>query len=173
MNEADELFRADLYRHIGAVVVAAGHVETTLKRLLLVLDAPQKAHFSTVDDNWTTLHKKLRRHCDSTDERRIDLAAVLAWGEAQELKRRRDNVVHADWWDFDGCGVRRSRFVRNSNGATIHASLADLVEDARLLGEYAVRLDGLLGNDWMIARLPGPVTVRPDASASRLDSASA
>lgn len=165
-NAADERFRAKLHRHVGAVVVAAGHVESALKRLLLVLEAPEKAHFSAVDETWTTLHKKLRRHCDGKDARRVGLAAVLAWSEEQGLKRRRDNVVHADWWDYVGCGVRRSRFIRGGNGTMILGSWRELVEDARLLGEYADRLDRLLGNDWIIARLPGPMTLRSGAHAA-------
>jgi hypothetical protein len=48
------------------------------------------------------------------------------------------------------------------------ASLADLEEDARLLFEYASRLDKLLGNDWIIARLPGPFRLREGATAAAL-----
>jgi hypothetical protein len=114
------------------------------------------------------LVKGLRKQCDGSDERRRQLAEVLAWSEEQGIKRRRDNVVHADWWDFAGCGVRRSRFARNKNGATILASLSDLDDDARLLFEYARRLDELLGNDWIIARLPGPFALRDGATAAPL-----
>jgi hypothetical protein len=167
-SDADLRFRAELYERIGAVAVAAGRVEMAMKRLLLVLTAPQKAHFSTVDHTWTTLVKKLREQCDASDSRRTQLAEVLDWSEEQEIKRRRDNVVHADWWDFAGCGVRRSRFARGKNGGTILASLADLEEDARLLFEYASRLDKLLGNDWIIARLPGPFRLREGATAAAL-----
>jgi hypothetical protein len=48
-SDADIRFGAELYERIGAVAVAAGRVEMAMKRLLLVLTAPQKAHFSTVD----------------------------------------------------------------------------------------------------------------------------
>lgn len=54
-------------------------------------------------------------------------------------------MIHADWCDIAGCGVRRARFARGSNGATILASLTDLEEDARLLFEYSRRLDELVG----------------------------
>jgi len=167
-NPEDLEFRSELYRRIGAITVAAGHVEMAMKRLLLILTRPAKAHFSTVDQTWTDLHRKLRRQCDGSDSRRERLASVLDWGEQQDLKRRRDNAVHADWWDFAGCAVRRSRFVRGSNGATISASLKDLDEDAQLLFEYAERLDSLLGNDWMMARLPGPFKPRAGVTPSEL-----
>lgn len=167
-NDEDMQFRAELYSRIGAVTVAAGRVEMCMKRLLLVLTTPKKAHLATADYSWTTLVKKLREQCDRSDNRREQLAKVLDWSEEQEIKRRRDNVVHADWWDFAGCGVRRSRFARSTNGVTILATLADLEEDIRLLFEYARRLDQLLGNDWIIARLPGPFQLRQGATAAPL-----
>lgn len=108
------------------------------------------------------------RQCDGSDGRREKLAELLKWSEDQGLKRRRDNVIHADWWEYAGCGARRSRFARGSNGTTILASLADLDEDARLLGEYADGLDRLLGKDWMMARLPGPFKLQKNATSAPL-----
>lgn len=121
-----------------------------------------------VDLTWTMLVKGLRKQCDGADERRRQLAEVLDWSEEQGIKRRRDNVVHADRWDFAGCGARRSRFARNKNGVTFLASLSDLDDDARLLFEHARRLDELLGNDWIIVRLPGPFALRDGATAAPL-----
>ena len=77
-------------------------------------------------------------------------------------------MIHADWWEYAGSGARRSRFARNSNETTILASLADLDEDARLLGEYADGLDRLLGKDWMMARLPGPFKLQKNATSAPL-----
>ncbi len=167
-NDTDLEFRSVLYSRIGAVTVAAGRVEMAMKRLLLVLTAPKHARFSTVDLTWTGLVKALRKQCDGSDHRRKQLADVLDWAEKQEVKRRRDDAIHADWWDFAGCRVRRARFIRGSNGTTIDATLTDLDEDARLLSDYALRLDELLGNDWMIARLPGPFRVRDGVTVSPL-----
>jgi len=48
------------------------------------------------------------------------------------------------------------------------SSLNDLDKDARLLTEYADRLDALLGDDWIIARLPGPCHFRLGVSSSAL-----
>jgi hypothetical protein len=151
----DQLFRARLYERIGAVTAAGGHVETAMKRLILLLRSEQRG-FSVVDWTWTDLHKALAEEADRPDgdARRKRLGRVLAWGEDKEVKRRRDNVVHASWWDFDGVGVVRSRFFRRKDGATMIGSLAELEEDAGLLSGYARRLDDLLGEDWPRAMLP-------------------
>jgi len=155
-NQDDIAFRGELYRRIGAIAVAGGHVETAMKRLLLVLTRPDAANFSTVDKTWSDLAADLRAQCDGTDERRKRLAELLDWAEEHRVKGRRDDTIHAYWWTFADCGARRSRFNRRSDGKTILAELSDLDEDARLLFEYAEYLDGLLGNDWIIGRLPGP-----------------
>lgn len=114
-NASDIEFRTELHQRIGAVAVAAGHVEMAMKRLLLVLTSPSKASLSTVDETWSSLHKKLTRQCDGSHNRREELAELLKWGEEQGVKRRRDNVIHADWWEYAGCGARRARFARGSN----------------------------------------------------------
>ena len=153
-NNEDREFRRALYGRIGAVVVASGHVEAAMKRLLLLLDEAPEAQFSLVDLNWTKLHELLRGHASESTERSQELCRILDWGEDNQVKQRRDNVVHAFWWNYAGLGARRSRFYRRSDGATINATLDDLTEDADLLFEYAEKLDVLLGSDWIIARLP-------------------
>ena len=153
-NDDDRQFRRELYERVGAVVVASGHVETAMKRLLPLLEEATEAQFSLVDKNWTDLHGRLRGLADTTTVRRAELGNVLDWGETNEVKRRRDNVVHAYRWNYAGLGARRSRFYRRTNGTTINATLDDLSRDAELLFEYAEKLDGLLGSEWMIARLP-------------------
>ena len=149
---SDRQFRAELFGRVGAVTIAGGEVETAMKRLLLLLSG--SGTFSQVDDTWTALNQKLLDQCTGADDRRSALADVLAWGEQNEAKRRRDDVVHAYWWAFAGCGVRRSRFFRRSDGATIVGTLKDLEKDAEILFEYAQRLDALLGSDWPQAMLP-------------------
>src|SRR6202034_3396751 len=44
-NAADAEFRAELYGRIGAIAVAGGHVETAMKRLILVMESEPKARF--------------------------------------------------------------------------------------------------------------------------------
>jgi hypothetical protein len=167
-NARDSRFRRELHEKVGAIAVAGGHVEMAMKRLLLVLTSPPKAHFSLVDETWATLIKKLVKQCTGSDERRIQLATLLDWAEENKLKDRRDRAIHADWWDYHGVGIRRSRFERGNNGKMINSTLSDLGEDAALLSHFAGELDSLLGNDWIIARLPGPHLVRPGVAASTL-----
>lgn len=107
-----------LYRgNAGQRLIAGGHVETAMKRLRLLL-REESGEFSLVDMTWTDLHRALAAECDgpNLDPRRTRLTRVLAWGEDKQIKRRRDNVVHAYWWSFDGCGVVRSRFHRRQDG---------------------------------------------------------
>jgi hypothetical protein len=153
LTPADRQFRAELFGRVGAVTIAGSEAETGMKRLLLLL-LGESGEFSGVDKTWTDLHRELLDECTGTDARRLTLADVLAWGEEVGAKRRRDNVVHAYWWCFAGCGVRRSRFFRQSNGTVLIGSLEDLDEDAEVLFEYARRFDALLGSDWPRAMLP-------------------
>lgn len=156
---SDQLFRARLYERIGAVTVAGGHAETAMKRLLLLL-RQDSAGFSAADLVWSDLEKALIAEAakPNPDARRKRLGRVLDWADQKQVKRRRDDVVHASWWDFDGVGVLRSRFHRKQNGAQIIGSLDQLEEDAEVLFEYARRLDELLGEDWPRAMLPaGPL----------------
>jgi hypothetical protein len=45
-NEADMRYRDELYRRVGEIAVAGGHAEAAMKRLLLVLERPDEAHFA-------------------------------------------------------------------------------------------------------------------------------
>ncbi|MEU6245108.1 hypothetical protein [Streptomyces sp. NPDC047024] len=152
-NEGDLAFRERLYRLVGAIVVAGGHVETAMKRLVQLLKDDQGG-FSLVDTTWSDLHKMLVAQSRRSIPQATALAEVLEWGDTHKLKDRRDNAVHAYWWDWDGVGVIRSRFYRGTDGANLVCTFEDLEEDARLLFEYAQKLDLLLGADWPQARLP-------------------
>lgn len=155
VTDSDRIFRTHLYEQIGAGAVAGGHVETAMKRLLLLLKG-DGGHFSLVDKTWTDLHKALAAECAGPDadpccER---LRHALTWGEENRIKSRRDNVIHAYWWNFDGCGAVRSRFYRREDGTQMIGSLEDLERDAELIFEYASRLDDLLGEEWPRTMLP-------------------
>ncbi|WP_202279334.1 hypothetical protein [Streptomyces sp. M2CJ-2] len=152
-DEGDLAFRERLYGLIGAIVVAGGHVEAAMKRLVLLLRDDQNG-FSVVDKTWSDLHKMLVAQSRRSIPRAAALAETLQWGDAHELKRRRDDAVHASWWNWDGVGVVRSRFFRKQDGANLVCTLEDLEQDAALLFEYAGRLDQFLGPDWPQGRLP-------------------
>jgi hypothetical protein len=150
---ADSAFRQELFLRLGAVTAAGGHAETAMKRLILLLTG-DSASFSLVDKTWSDLDKILRAECTGADETREHLKEILDWGEDVRIKARRDDVVHAYWWLFDGCEARRSRFYRKTDGTIITASLTDLDEDAEMIFEFAAKLDDLLGSDWPLAMLP-------------------
>lgn len=153
-TNADQMFRARLYAAIGKVTVAGGHADTAMKRLLALLTGDGR--FSLVDETWRTLLKLLADHCPSAtnDPRLKRLQHVLDWGETNRVKGRRDNVVHAYWWIYEGCGVVRSRFFRDQDGALMIGSMEELEQDAAMLFEFARRLDELLAEDWPRAMLP-------------------
>ncbi len=152
-TNADQMFRARLYAAIGQVTVAGGHADTAMKRLLALLTGD--GHFSLVDETWSTLLKLLADHCPTAtnDPRLKRLQHVLDWGETNRVKSRRDNVVHAYWWIYEGCGVVRSRFFRDQDGALMIGSMEELEQDAEMLIEFAGRLDELLAEDWPRAML--------------------
>ncbi|MEU8870239.1 hypothetical protein AB0D24_03590 [Streptomyces javensis] len=152
-TESDQIFRSRLYSAVGAITVAGGHVETAMKRLVLHLRGERSSRFSLVDKTWSDLHKMLVVESGKAGPVSAELAKTLKWGERNEVKRRRDDVVHAYWWNFDGCGVTRSRFFRREDGTCIVSTFENLEEDALFLFEYARRLDDLLGEDWPRAML--------------------
>jgi hypothetical protein len=154
-TNADRLFQSRLYVKLGAIVVASGHIETAMKRLLLVLRG--QSNFAEVaEKSWAGLHRCLLSERTNADSRRKRLRRVLDWGVANRVKDRRDNAIHSYWWIFDGCGVMRSRFYldHDQNGVNMVSSLNELDEDIGVLFEYAKRLDDLLGEDWPRAMLP-------------------
>jgi hypothetical protein len=140
--------------------VVSPRVTWAMKWLLLVYMG-DVGGFSVVDKTWSDLHKALEAECTGKDERRIATAtSVLQWGQEHNVKKRRDDVVRACWWTFAGCGARRSRLYRKTEGTTIGAQLEDLDQDASVLAEYADKLDRLLGTEWPEARLPKSPTDR-------------
>jgi hypothetical protein len=154
-TNADRLYQQRLYTRLGAITAASGHVETAMKRLLLLLR--RQVEFAEVaDKTWSQLHRCLESERTEADARRKRLRHVLEWGEKNRVQQRRDNVIHSYWWIFDGYGVMRSRFYRDhdQNGVNMVSSFEELDEDAEVIFEYAKRLDDLLGEDWPRAMLP-------------------
>jgi hypothetical protein len=148
----DEAFRADLYRHLGALVVAGGHAEAAMKRVVIV-SQERSGDFVEVDWNWTDLEKALNRVAAGDSALAAPLGQVLSWGADNEVKRRRDDAVHAYWWDFDIGQTMRGRFARRERGVMITGTIEDLQRDAEVVAEYAERLDELVQVTWPQGRL--------------------
>ena len=153
-TDSDRMFRTRLYAAIGEITVAGGHADTAMMRLLALLSGDGR--FSRVNKTWSTLLKMLGDHCAAAeDDPRLDrLQQVLGWAETNRVKARRDNAVHAYWWIYEGCGVVRSRFFYDQEGAVMIGSMEDLEQDAEMLFEFARQLDELLAEDWPRAMLP-------------------
>lgn len=153
-NEADLAFRSQLYAHIGAVTVAGGHAEAAMKRAILVFGRADEAVFASIERmNWTDLESKLRQIAQSEDSKVSGLTELLDWSAEHRIKGRRDDVIHAYWWDYAECGVRRGRFRRDGTSATIIGTIKDLAEDYRLITTFAMNLDDAIERSWPQARL--------------------
>jgi hypothetical protein len=151
----DRKFQADLFVRVGAIVVAAGHAEAAMKRLLILL-TQGSGRFSEVDARWSDLERDLRAEAqaDPNETRRKRLLRVLDWARDNRIGNRRNDVVHSAWALYDPPGVRGARFRKKSDGETLIWSLADLDRLAELLFQLVSRLDDLAGEDWGRLILP-------------------
>jgi len=152
----DLAYRGQLYALIGGVVVAAGQVEAAMKRVLLVATSDSR-QVADAEKPWSGLEKDLQKVVDSGHAMADALSSHLAWAQEKQAKRRRDDVVHAYWCNFAGCGVRRARFYLDGRSATIVGGLEDLsvlVEDINVLATLARMLDDLAEPFWPQVRLP-------------------
>ena len=166
-TEDDNAFRGQLYALIGAVVVSGGKVEAAMKRVLLVATS-DSGRFADAEKTWSGLEKDLRKVVKSGHAMSKALETILSWGAENQVKRRRDDVVHAYWWDYAGCGVRRGRFYLDGRSAAIVGGIEGLevlVEDANVLATFAEMLDDLVEPFWAQVRLPaGSVAMVQEAS---------
>lgn len=151
-SPADVAFRSRLYEAIGAVTVAGGHVEAAMKRVILTAEKREE-QFADVDLTWTDLSRRLERIVGDDGDFAAALGELLQWASTSEVKKRRDDVVHAYWWNLDGVGVTRSRFTRRGESYQLMSSLEQLEEDATHLFTLARRLDDLVLGQWPQARL--------------------
>jgi len=145
-------FREELFRAVGSITVAGGHVEAAMKRLLLLLTDSETV-FSLVDHQWLDLENKLRAQCDASDDRRLRLLRLLDWADAHRLREQRHTVVHGAWWVYAGVGVRVSRWPRRDSDRLILGDMSWLKQLGGRCWAYSYRLDELLGEDWPRAML--------------------
>lgn len=157
-------FRRHLYFYIGLITVAGGKIEAAMKRAILVGKREQRGEMGLVDENWTTLEKELRKVAagqlaDPTAGRGWAEAVLFAldWGVTEKAKERRDNAVHAYWWDFADARGARGRFFRRGGSAYIAGSLDGLHHDGEVLLTFADMLEALSGPHWINFYLPREV----------------
>lgn len=102
---ADEEFRRELYPRIGAVTAAGGRAETAMRRLLVVLaKGAGKFGDETARLGWGELEQRLTKLIQAKpgDERLQQLANILDWAKEHRLQDRRNDVIHAEWWEYAG-----------------------------------------------------------------------
>lgn len=153
-------FRRRLYFFIGLITVAGGKIEAAMKRAILVGRRDRRAEMALVDENWTTLERELRKVAKAqTSAPTIPgwgeaVIKVLDWGVKERAKERRDDVIHAYWWDWADTNVTRGRFARRGRTFTIAGSLDALRHDGEVLLTFAGLLEELSGPYWLNLYLP-------------------
>ncbi|MEE6295713.1 hypothetical protein [Georgenia wangjunii] len=157
---ADLMFREELFRWVGSVTVAGGHIEAAMKRLLLILTGIG-SRFRLVDYQWAELEKRLRKECDGSDERRRRLEEVLDWAERRNLRENRHTVVHGSWWLYAGVDLRVDRWPRKDEDRTILTDWKWIKTLSADCWSFADKIEKLVGDDWsraMIAAESPPPT---------------
>lgn len=114
----DRQYRQNVFILLGAMTLAAGHIEAEMKRIILVADESDRAGFADVPSTWSGLADRLDAIAHRDGALAESLQEVLDWGTEQEVTEIRHDAVHSAWWVFDPGHVHRSRFTRKSNGST-------------------------------------------------------
>lgn len=154
MTESDRRFRTDLYYWVGQIAVISGHIETAMKRILLIADP--SAQFREVDEVWSTLEKKLRSSAQAGllgSKSRVVLD-LLDWAKEKRIKELRDNVIHGSWWDYADVGIRFGRFYRNGRSSLVQSTFEDVKDGCFQMAQYSKWLDVVTGSDWLTLYLP-------------------
>jgi hypothetical protein len=157
MNDAQQkaMRTAQLFQAVGAVVVAGGHVEWRLKRLLLWLHGKGPSDLHEVTSlNWTILVERTRLAAASAEN--AEVLALLHQAEDQNLKWIRDNAVHTHWWADGRPGVVGSRHPSKKGAGSfiLVGTIEDLHASADKLFQFAARLAELAPDDGWPTMVP-------------------
>jgi hypothetical protein len=135
-GESDR-WQAELFRGVGAVVVAGGHVEWGMQQVLLSIRTG--CSFDGLENVWSMqwhdLAKAIRGE-GKPHPRQPQISGVMA-SEAR-LNRLRNDVVHA-YWALDG-GLRGARHTPKGDRYIIVGGVEELSEMAEELFDFARRL---------------------------------
>ncbi|MFF3038891.1 hypothetical protein [Arthrobacter citreus] len=102
-------FRNQLYMRIGAAANAGGCIEAAMKRLILGMSGTPEPKLADSEDQWKTLNKKLRKLAVALGERATDIVMLLDWGEENNIREIRNDIIHAYSWDSADVGLTRDR----------------------------------------------------------------
>jgi hypothetical protein len=157
-NASDLTYRQALYTAIGGIAVAGGHAESAMKRMVMVTrdsaDSAASSLTAVSRMTWSGLEKELTAYAADDNCRVIGLAQTMKWAADNKIRDRRNNVIHGSWWDFDGVGVRFSRFFLDGSSSTIVGKFDYLTETYDLLVRFADALDDAVERRWPQIRLP-------------------
>ena len=130
---------------IGWIVIASGHLETVLGYThQRVVGSKGGREMGALGDDWGKVFadvvKSLTQRAESASSRQL-VAAVKRAGD--DWKRRND-VIHAHWWEIDPSGgtVHTSRFRRDGNHSTIPWDIDSLM---RLYKSLRADTEDILG----------------------------
>jgi hypothetical protein len=151
---ADLKFRNQLYVRIGSVAVAGGRIEAAMKRLILHMSGSLEPTFADSEDTWKTLDRKLRNAATALGERAADVVKVLDWGQANNIRDIRNDIIHAYWWDYSDVGITRGRVYQDGTSELIQITPEQLDEDCQKLHDYADTLDSEMDGIWLNVYLP-------------------
>lgn len=154
----DRQYRQNVFVLLGAMTLAAGHIEAEMKRIILVADESDKAGFADVPSTWSGLIDRLDAIAHREGALAESLREVLDWGTEQAISEIRHGAVHSAWWVFDPGHVHRSRFTRKSNGSTQMGTWDQVAQQVETLFEFLDRLQKVV--PWPMATLP---PIDPDA----------
>ena len=147
-------FRNQLYMRIGSAAVAGGRIEAAMKRLILGMSGHPEPKFADSEDPWKTLDKKLRNLAVALGERATDIVKLLDWGEENNIRDIRNDIIHAYWWDYADVGITRGRVHLDGTSELIQITPEQLDEDCRKLELYADMLDSAVEGRWLNIYLP-------------------
>jgi hypothetical protein len=129
-----------LYQAVGAVVVAGGHVEFRMHRLLAAIRGHKYPDLGiTKKLGWSELATALRKEAHQSNHKLVLL--TLMEREAG-IKTLRNNVVHA-CWRLDMGGPTAMRTYQGGSIATLVGSMSDLRAAAQRIFGFADELEAL------------------------------
>jgi hypothetical protein len=147
-------FQNQRYVRIGSAAVAGGRIEAAMKRLLLHMSGSLEPSFANSEDPWKTLDKKLRNAATALGKRGADVIKVLNWGQANNIRDIRNDIIHAYWWDYSEVGITRGRVHLDGTSELIQVTPKQLDEDCQKLINYAETLDSAMDGLWLNVYLP-------------------
>ena len=96
----------------------------------------------------------LRKAATALGERAADVVKVLDWGQANNIRDIRNDIIHAYWWDYSDVGITRGRVYQDGTSELIQITPAQLDEDCQKLHDYADTLDSAMDGIWLNVYLP-------------------